>query len=82
MIIARCFEVTARYEFCEFDKNRLLQGPLGEYCDKWTSLGCNYFLDNHHMKIQLNYIMKKEEMPAGLAEPDNDTLLVQFAYFF
>lgn len=82
MIIPKKLELTARYEFVKFDKNTLLLGPNGQYKDKWLTLGFNYFLEGHHMKIQLNYILKKEEMPPDVTEPKNDTLLVQFAYYF
>jgi hypothetical protein len=37
---------------------------------------------DHHLKIKLNYILKNEDMPAGVPEPKNDTLLMQFAYYF
>lgn len=82
MVIPKRFELTARYEFVKFDKSGLLTGPEGQASDKWLTLGCNYFLSGHHMKIQFNWIRKKEDMPAAVPEPDNNTALVQFAYYF
>ncbi len=82
MVIPKRFELTARYEFVKYDKNGLLFGPEGQNTDKWLTLGCNYFFAGHHMKIQFNYIQKREDMPAGMPGPDNNTALVQFAYYF
>jgi len=82
MIIPKKFELTARYEFVKFDKNKILLGPEGQNKDKWLTFGLNYFFERHHTKIQLNYILKNEEMSPGVAEPKNDTLLIQFAYYF
>jgi len=82
MIIPKTVELTARYEFVKFDKDEILVGPNRQNQDKWLTFGANYFFEGHHTKIQLNYILKNEEMPAGIPEPDNNTLLVQFAYYF
>ncbi len=82
MIVPKKFELTARYEYVKFDKDNILMGPDGQNQDKWLTFGFNYFFEGHHTKIQLDYILKNEEMPAGVPEPDNDTLLVQFAYYF
>ncbi len=82
IIIPKKFELTARYEFVKFDKNKILLGPDGQDQDKWVSFGFNYFFEGHHTKIQLNYILKNENMPAGIPEPKNNTVLIQFAYYF
>jgi len=82
MIIPKKLELTARYEFVKFDKNELLLGPDEQNMDKWLTFGINYFFEAHHLKIQLNYILKNEDMPAGVPEPKNDALLMQFAYYF
>lgn len=82
MIIPKKFELTARYEFVKFDKNKMLLGPNGQNQDKWLTFGLNYFHHGHHMKIQLNYILKNESMPSGTPEPKNNSLLIQFAYYF
>lgn len=82
MVLPGKFELAARYETVKFDKNGNLFGPDGQVSDKWWTLGCNYFLDGHHMKIQFNYILKQEDMPDGMPELDNDTVLMQFAYYF
>lgn len=82
MIIPKKFELTTRYEFVKFDKNKLFLGPNAQNQDKWLTFGFNYFFEGHHMKIQLNYILKNEEMPSGISEPKNNTLLTQFAYYF
>ena len=85
MIIPKRFELTARYEFIRFDKNGVLLGPDGENGGiwlNWFTFGFNYFFKGHQSKIQLNYIVKNEKMPEGIPEPKNNTLLVQFAYYF
>lgn len=82
MIIPKTVELTARYEFMEFDKDNILLGPNGQNQDKWLTFGVNYFFEGHHTKIQLNYILKSENMPAGIPEPKNNTVLIQFAYYF
>ena len=82
MIIPKKLELTARYEFVKFDKNELLLGPDEQNMDKWLTFGMNYFFEAHHLKMQLNYILKNEDMPAGVPEPKNDALLMQFAYYF
>ena len=82
MIIPKMIELTARYEFMKFDKNEILLGPDGQNQDKWLTFGVNYFFEGHHTKIQLNYILKNENMPAGIPEPKNNTFLIQFAYYF
>ena len=82
MIIPKTVELTARYEFVKFDKDEILLGPNRQNQDKWLTFGANYFFEGHHTKIQLNYILKNEDMPTGVPEPDNNTVLVQFAYYF
>ncbi len=82
MIIPKKVEVTVRFEFLDFDKENQLQGPIGQLKDKWITFGVNYFFEGHHTKIQLNYILKDEEMPFGVYEPRNNTFLTQFAYYF
>ncbi|NQT81264.1 MAG: hypothetical protein HQ555_12840 [Candidatus Aminicenantes bacterium] len=82
MLVPKTVELTARYEFVKFDKDEILLGPNRQNQDKWLTFGFNYFFEGHHTKIQLNYILKNEEMPAGIPEPDNNTVLVQFAYYF
>ena len=82
MLIPKTIELTARYEFVKFDKDEILLGPNGQNQDKWLTFGVNYFFEGHHTKIQLNYILKNENMPAGIPEPKNNTVLIQFAYYF
>ena len=82
MIIPKKVEVTARFEFLNFDKDNRLLGPVGQLKDKWLTFGFNYFFEGHHAKIQLNYIIKDEEMPSGISKPENNTLLIQCAYYF
>lgn len=82
MIIPKKLELAVRFGFVNFDKKKLLIGPIGQNKDKWMTFGFNYFLDKHHMKIQLNYILKNEEMPFRVPEPKNNTVLIQFAYYF
>jgi hypothetical protein len=82
MIIPKKVEVTARFEFLNFDKDSRLLGPVGQLKDKWLTFGFNYFFEGHHAKIQLNYIIKDEEMPSGISKPENNTFLIQCAYYF
>lgn len=82
MIIPKKVELAARFEFLDFDKDNRLLGPVGQLSDKWITFGINCFFEGHHTKIQLNYILKNEEMPSGVSKPNNNTLLAQFAYYF
>ncbi len=82
MIIPKTIELTARYEFMKFDQDNILLGPDGQNQNKWLTLGFNYFFEGHHTKIQLNYVLKNENMPAGIPEPKNNTVLIKFAYYF
>ena len=45
MIIPKKVEVTARFEFLNFDKDNLLLGPAGQLKDKWLTFGFNYFFE-------------------------------------
>lgn len=82
MIVPKKVELTARYEWVKYDDSGLLMGSSGENSLNWITFGFNYFFEGHHTKIQLNYILKSEDMPNGLPELDNNTLLAQFAYYF
>ncbi len=82
MIIPKKVEVTARFESLNFDKDNRLLGPVGQLKDKWLTFGFNYFFEGHQAKIQLNYTIKDEEMPSGISKPENNTLLIQCAYYF
>ena len=82
MIIPKKLELTARFECVKFDKDKILLGPAGQNKDNWLTFGFNYFFEAHHTKIQFNYILKNEAMPSGIPELDNNTILVQFAYYF
>lgn len=82
MIIPKKLELTARFECVKFDKDKILLGPDGQNKDNWLTFGFNYFFEAHHTKIQFNYILKNEAMPSGIPELDNNTILVQFAYYF
>ncbi len=82
MIIPKKLELTARFECVKFDKDKILLGPAGQNKDNWLTFGFNYFFEAHHTKMQLNYILKNEDMPSGIPEPENNTILVQFAYYF
>jgi len=82
MIIPKKLELTARFECVKFDKHKILLGPAKQNKDNWLTFGFNYFIEDHHTKIQLNYILKNEDMPSGIPEPENNTIYVQFAYYF
>ncbi|NOR53597.1 MAG: hypothetical protein GQ536_05880 [Candidatus Aminicenantes bacterium] len=82
MIIPKKLELTARFECVRFDTDKILLGPAGQNKDNWLTFGFNYFFEAHHTKIQFNYILKNEFMPSGIPEIENNTILVQFAYYF
>jgi len=82
MIIPKKLELTARFEWVKFDKDKILLGPAEQNQDNWLTFGFNYFFEAHHTKIQLNYTLKNEDMPSGIPEPKNNTIYVQFAYYF
>jgi hypothetical protein len=75
-------EGTLRYEYVDYDQDDRVVGPVGENSDSWVTVGANVFLDGHNLKIQANYILKNETMPAGASETDNDTFLMQLAVGF
>ncbi len=82
MIIPKKFEVAVRYGFMKYDKNKMLLGPDGQNHDKWLTFGLNYFFEGQYTKIQINYILKHEDMPSGISQPKNNSLLIQFAIYF
>lgn len=82
MIIPQKVEVAARFEFLDFDKDNQLLGPVGQLSDTWFTFGINCFFEGHQTKIQLNFILKDEEMPSGISKLSNNILLAQFAYYF
>ena len=63
-------------------KGKVLKGALGQDQDNWTTVGVNYYLKEHNTKVQLNYTLKKESMPTGMASPKNDTMLIQATTYF
>jgi len=69
-------ELLGRYE--NFDGNT----DVDDNAVSWITGGLNYFIDGDHAKVSLNYIMKKEEVPAGATEPGNDQVVAQFQVFF
>ena len=75
-------EGTLRYEYVDYDQDDRVVGPVGENSDSWVTVGANVFLDGHNLKIQANYILKNETMPAGASETDDDTFLMQLAVGF
>jgi hypothetical protein len=47
---------------------------------KWTSLGINYYMRDHNLKMQAEYLIKKEETEE--AEKDNNLIQVQLQFDF
>ena len=82
-LLTKKLAIAARYEFLDHDDDDAgFMGADGQLEDAWTTIGLSYYLNGHHMKVQANYVIKDEKMPAGTAKPKNDTLLVQTAYSF
>ena len=64
-------ELAARYQ--ELDAG---DGPNGRL--QWTSLGLNYYIRGHHLKIQAEYTFKREEAAAS----NNDMFQLQLQLDF
>ena len=75
-------ELLLRYDNIDPDTDANANDYAGAGATSWITLGANYFLDGEHVKFSLNYIMKKEEVPDGDDEPDNDQIVVQAQLFF
>jgi len=69
-------EILGRYDSFDPDMD------VDDNAETWITGGVNFFIDGEHAKISLNYVMKKEETPAGVEEPDNDEVLGQVQVFF
>lgn len=66
-------ELAARYQQLEPDDSN--RGDIA----KWTSLGGNYYLRSHNLKVQADYTIRKEE---GDNEVSNDLIRVQLQFDF
>ena len=64
-------ELAARYQELDAD-----DGPNGRL--QWTSLGLNYYIRGHHLKIQAEYTFKREET----ASSNNDMVQLQLQLDF
>lgn len=82
VLITDNLSVGLRTESLTYDDNRTMKGSFGQDKDRWLTAGVNYYIKSANSKIQANYIWKGEDMPAGVSEPDNDTLLVQLTSTF
>lgn len=69
-----CWELTARYQFLD-DPITLTNGSREV---DWTSIGLNYYIHEHNLKVQLDYTWKNERG----AEVDNDAFQVQLQLDF
>ncbi|MEE8179714.1 MAG: porin, partial [bacterium] len=47
MIIPEKLELTARFEYVKYDKDKILLGPAGQNKDNWLIFGFNYFFEAH-----------------------------------
>lgn len=61
---------------------KVLKGAFGQDKDNWLTLGLNYYIKEQNTKIQANYILKNEGMPAGVVSPKNNTTLIQATTYF
>jgi hypothetical protein len=73
-ILNCCWELTARYQFLDDPINPVNSSERVE----WTSIGLNYYIHEHNLKIQMDYTWKNEREE----EIDNDTLQVQLQLDF
>lgn len=82
-ILTEKLSVSLRQESFVYDgSGKILKGAYGQDKDNWLTLGLNYYSKEQNTKIQVNYILKKEGMPAGVASPGNNTMLVQATTYF
>ena len=65
-------ELALRYQELEPDKNVELNKLM------WTSVGLNYYVKGHNLKVQAEYIFKSEEGE----EIDNNLFQIQLQYDF
>jgi phosphate-selective porin len=65
-------ELAARYQEMDFDHNSETDKLM------WTSIGLNYYLRGHNLKMQAEYIFKREQVE----DPDNDLFQVQLQFDF
>ena len=75
-------ELLLRYDNIDPDTDANANDYPGAGATTWITLGANYRIDGDHAKISANYIMKKEEVPDGDDEPDNDQFVLQLQLFF
>jgi len=76
------FELAARYEQLDFDNNNVYTGTKGEDKVREFTVGANYYIKKHHMKIQANYVKKTFTMPTGVVPPKDDQFLITTNYYF
>jgi hypothetical protein len=70
------FEILGRYE--NFDPDT----DTDDNAVSWITGGVNFRLVGNHVMFSGNYIMKKNEVPAGGEDPDDDQFIVQTQVFF
>lgn len=82
-LVTENISVALRKESFAYDgSGQVLKGAYGQDKDDWTTVGVNYYSNDLNTKIQGNYILKSETMPVGVAEPSNNTLLIQSTTYF
>jgi len=82
-LVMENMSVALRKESFVYDgTGQVLKGAFGQDKDDWTTIGLNYYSHDLNTKIQGNYILKREDMPAGIDAPSNDTLLIQATTYF
>jgi len=81
-MVAPKIELAVRYEQLDFDDKNVYVGTKGEDKVRALTLGANYYLKKHHMKIQANYVNKTFTMPVGKKQPKDDQFLVTTNYYF
>jgi len=75
-------EFAVRYEYLDFDDRDIYVGTKGEDKVREFTIGANYYIKKHHMKIQANYVNKAFTMPVGVVQPKDDQILVTTNYYF
>ena len=73
-ILNCCWELAARYQDLK-DPITPLNGSAGA---KWTSIGVNYYIHEHNLKVQTDYTWKNE---SG-TEIDNNAFQMQLQLDF
>lgn len=83
VLVMENLSVALRKESFVYDASgQVLRGAYGQDKDDWLTIGINYYSKEMNSKIQANWIIKKEIMPAGVDAPSNNAMLIQTTTYF